>query len=113
MSIPYGMNSCNAQSYAIEILKAEAKIATCLSNLLCDEFVAKIHEVESVEKRADLIKTVVCAYSHKENAMANLVRALSTYITKEKQHHNHNNSNSNVLSIILLIIIFKSCLFCF
>lgn len=42
------MNSCNAESYAIEILKAEAKIATCLSNLLCDEFVAKIHEVEKV-----------------------------------------------------------------
>lgn len=63
------------ERYITDILKAESEIAQSLSDFL-KIFFCEIKYVEPIEKRVKLIDELLCAYTCKEKAMAELVAAL-------------------------------------
>lgn len=96
-----------------EILEAEAGIAKCLKDLLCEGFVDDIIKVDDVEKRSIITHRVVCAYASKEDAMANLVKSLCDC---EPYHHHHKCECKKprpdlALPLILLFLVF-TCFRC-
>ncbi|MFA9398976.1 MAG: hypothetical protein ACERKV_12040 [Clostridiaceae bacterium] len=66
------------------IAEAEAGIAQCLQDLFCTSLTASIVAQTDPDKQVALTKTVLCAYSIKEDAMGTLIDALGNKILADK-----------------------------
>ncbi|MDD2401521.1 MAG: hypothetical protein PHI90_03385 [Clostridia bacterium] len=66
------------------VAEAEAGIAQCLADMLCNTLFPNITALTDVEKQAALIKTVLCAYSAKESSIGDVLNALASKILADK-----------------------------
>lgn len=64
------------EKYLRKILKSEAKMSKCLQELFCNDLMKELACVEPIEKRIALARSIICAYSSKERAMAKLIQSL-------------------------------------
>jgi len=76
-------NSCGISSnfsehekYLLRILRSEAKMSECLQDLFCNSLLEELKSTEPIEKRITLARSIICAYSMKEEAMAKLIASL-------------------------------------
>jgi hypothetical protein len=65
------------------IAAAEARIAAGLANYL-DCFLRKVVCLPDLEKQAELVRLVLCAYACKEKAIAAVINALAVKILADK-----------------------------
>jgi hypothetical protein len=65
------------------IAAAEARIATSLAYFI-EGFLIKVTCIPDLEKQALLVRKILCAYSCKEKAIAEVISALSTKILADK-----------------------------
>lgn len=66
------------------IAEAEAGIAQCMADFLCNTILPAITTVTDVTDQVDLSKKIYCAYSCKEKGMAAVIEALSSKILADK-----------------------------
>lgn len=70
-----------------DIVEAEADIAECLADFLCD-FLEDVADVDDLEERAELVNRILCSFSCKEKAMGELIDAVANLV-------NADNGNSD------------------
>lgn len=66
------------------ISEAEAGIAQCMADFLCNTILPNITALTAVEDQVELSKTIYCAYTCKEKGMAAVVDALASKILADK-----------------------------
>ncbi|OFI06057.1 hypothetical protein CLOACE_13120 [Clostridium acetireducens DSM 10703] len=111
MTIPSNI-SCK-EKYTTDILKSESEMAKCLSELFCCDLVHDIKKIDCVEKKAEIIKKILCAYSCKEKAMACLINSLSSITpthTKVNEISQHCCNNDILCILLILLLICKRCI---
>jgi hypothetical protein len=65
------------------IAAAEAKISSSMACFL-EEFLRKVACIPNFEKQAELVRSVLCAFSCKEKAIAEVINALANKIRADK-----------------------------
>lgn len=74
-----------SQSESVDaIAEAEAGIAQCMADFLCNTVLPNITALTDVDDQVALAKSILCAYTCKEKGMAALVDALANKILADK-----------------------------
>ncbi len=68
----------------VAISEAEAGIAQCMADFLCNTILPAICAIESVDDQVELTKSIFCAYTCKEKGMAAVIEALAKIIIADK-----------------------------
>ncbi|SFR63842.1 hypothetical protein [Anaeromicropila populeti] len=85
MAFPIVSPPTLSQSQLINSLtEAEAGIAQCLADFLCNEFFPEVNEIEDITEQTELVNKILCAYSCKEKAMGTLIDALADLVLADK-----------------------------
>ncbi len=73
------------QSQSVDaIAEAEAGIAQCMADFLCNTILPAIDALAVVDDQVELAKSIFCAYTCKEKGMAAVVDALANKILADK-----------------------------
>lgn len=66
------------------ISEAEAGIAQCMADFLCNTILTEIGALTDVNEQVVLSKSIFCAYASKENGMAAVIQGLANKILADK-----------------------------
>ena len=66
------------------IIEAEASIAQCMADFLCNTILPNIALLTDVNDQVELSKTIYCAYSSKENSIANVLEGIASITLADK-----------------------------
>ena len=73
------------QEESIEVItEAEAGIAQCMAEFICNEIFPGIALLTDVNEQVELAKSILCAYTCKEQGIAAVLKALSKKIYADK-----------------------------
>lgn len=66
------------------ISEAEAGIAQCMADFLCNTILPGIEALTDVHDQVELSKSIYCAYAGKERGMAAVIQALANKVLADK-----------------------------
>lgn len=84
MSFPVTPPVLTQDESIVAITEAEAGIAQCMADFLCNTILPAITALTDVDEQVELSRTIYCAYACKEKGMANVIEALASKILADK-----------------------------